>query len=1008
MNKYVTIEESPESVMKLDGVTRIAEITRSYRMKDLSALLNSITQIQKQLVQIRLANKYSDQDFSSLIEYLPGNKDRQHAQHTFEVLFTEIESVLPDFRAQRVFVQDEAVFYADTSKPWISRITRTSKFVFRRLQRFPYVVFNRIGEIRGKDSIPFPEWHHRNFPGRLARHELYLQRNEIESWIHSDLLLFRELALLIGNIIRRLHESISRSEDDPAEETTEKGIREIVQTGIDDIKYLRNLVRKAIQNSESDSRLFSENLYSSILGKSKRAGTLEFPNLLYTEKKLRKKRAAAIARLSEQSEIWYHDYGAQTDRVLAGKSLFSISFHLNMASRQLISGIESLFKDILKKHVIEANREFDNIHSEFDQKKISGRKSDVQKAIRTLKKDLKVNVIDLLNSHLSGYDSSIPLFEDAENFINDVLSATAKIPGEVRLIESSDPDSIPPATQTEEIHLRRAIDTYIRSDIIRDIKPLTSRIESFISGTNRELAELTNITDVNLSMATDVLEDSGEAAEALNLVAESLDRIGKRLESTLRKMDTECNFCVEIVQKHTQDAVDYLCGLVINQELIRLKWKTRELEVRSAARGWKDQLAVMVSSSYDTTAVWVRFAGRKSGTAWSDIRRFLGYRVETVGTIKTDVSNYLAETGRRLAELPLIYRRLFSFEPLEERRFLSGRQTAIKRFEQVYMNWRRGLFANVMFAGERGSGKTTIINIISEIPDKDIPLVKVLMEHTIYDSKVLIDKLCEALSIGKVSDVDSFIESVQKMENRTIVILEGFQNLYIRNINGFSAIECFLLILSRTSQKIFWIVTSSRYAWNYLNKVIRTAEYFTEIIYCDELKQNEIYDLIMHRHSMSGYELYFERNQRIENTRAFKKLKGNSEAEQEYLGELYFENLTEIAEGNATIAIIYWLRSVAETNSSRITIMPLDEKRVQLSADLSEDALFALMAILLHDDLTDCQLAGVLNISEEKSRLLLSRMTSRSIFYEKEGRYYLNNMLYRHATRIVAGKNILH
>lgn len=977
------------------------------RTDTLSGLLAEITKIHKKLVEMHSSNDVDQKDLDKLVGLLPDRKYEPEYTTSAELFYSKIEDELPSVNQEISLAQTDECFDSSAVQSVKIRLIRNFKALARTIQRIPFFVVNKfIGTGKGKRR-DYPDWNHTVHPGRVARYAIYKVSRLPESWIHSDRRYYRELVQIYEELFRHLFESLDISDIG----SNKAAGREALQSAADSVKSLRNKVRLALQNVESECVVFSDQISEAVQETAAIAGTLEFPHHRYSGKRLQKSRQAAVQRMSSHYEEWHRDYNALADRVLALKSLYGFSVNLISSAGKLHANIDSLYSKSIKVPVEKIFASFMVIHREFDEKSIKGNKKSVSSAIGVLNRKLKDVVINPLEKLLSGLTEKDELFNGSEVFIREVVEATVKLPGNIDLIENCDDERVPPKTVTEQIDLRRAIDAFVRSDIIRDIKPVSSRIETYLARKNRELAELGSITDVNLSMATDALDDPDaehSSEEALKLIIESLDRIENRIESTITSIVTENEECTDIVNVHTREAIQYLRDLIHNKELIRLKWKTRELEARSTAIGWKEGL-ISKSQFYGRKAELIlKITGKKASVFWNSLRGFLGYRVQVDETIKTDVANYLAETERRIAELPLIYRKLYSFEPLQDKRYLTGRNIALLRFEKSWLNWNRGLFSNTVFVGERGSGKTTMIHMSEEMTDPTIERLIIRMNHTISEVSYLLNELCKTLSLEPVNSTTEFINSVNDMPEKKIVVLEGFQNLYLRNINGFDAIESFLLILSRTSEKIYWIVTSSRYAWSYLDKVLNVAEYFTDIIYCDRLSNQDIRELIQNRHAMSGYDLVFEPGTQDLHSRAYKKLEGNTQLQQEYLSERYFENLAEIAEGNASIAIIYWLRSVARTDTSRIYISPLEEKRVQLSADLTEDALFTLAAILMHDDLTVEQLAGVLNMSHPRCRLLLSRMKSRSILTEHENRYYLNNMLYRHATRIVTGKNILH
>jgi hypothetical protein len=62
------------------------------------------------------------------------------------------------------------------------------------------------------------------------------------------------------------------------------------------------------------------------------------------------------------------------------------------------------------------------------------------------------------------------------------------------------------------------------------------------------------------------------------------------------------------------------------------------------------------------------------------------------------------------AELPALYRHLFRPDPVEEARFLVGRGTELAALADARARWEAGHSAAVIVTGERGSGKTSLVN----------------------------------------------------------------------------------------------------------------------------------------------------------------------------------------------------------------------------------------------------------------------------------------------------------
>ena len=252
------------------------------------------------------------------------------------------------------------------------------------------------------------------------------------------------------------------------------------------------------------------------------------------------------------------------------------------------------------------------------------------------------------------------------------------------------------------------------------------------------------------------------------------------------------------------------------------------------------------------------------------------------------------------------------------------------------------------------------------------------------------------------------INYLNEKDEKIVVQLEGIQNLYLRNINGFEALEALWLIMSETKSNVFWVATCSRYAWDFLNKVQGVETHFTHVLYTDNLNSDDIESIIMKRHEESGYKLKFEANESIRKSRAYKKRLANPDDIQEYLKNLYFEKLSNLADGNTSVAIILWLRSIKEVKNKTLVILPFQPVDIEGLEILDSETLFTLSAIVLHDTLKVAELCRVLSLSLTSSRVLLTRLKSRGILKEKEGTYLLNQLVYRQAIKLLKKRNIIH
>ena len=377
----------------------------------------------------------------------------------------------------------------------------------------------------------------------------------------------------------------------------------------------------------------------------------------------------------------------------------------------------------------------------------------------------------------------------------------------------------------------------------------------------------------------------------------------------------------------------------------------------------KNYIIAYWAKTQDETALLLRFSIRKLKVVLLPLQRMFGFSVikDPSKYKSVDISNYLTETDARILELPKSYRELFKTSTDIDAELYVNASSNVLHITKAYEAWLEGLATSVSVVGERGSGKSTFL-----------------------------------------------ARFINEQKQGRIVFLEGLQNMFLRNINGFDALEALWLIISETKDRVFWVVSCSRYAWDYLNKAEGIETHFTHVLFTDTMDDEQLQTVIMNRHNKSVYRLNFEADEITKRSRGYKKRIHKPKELQQYLSDYYFEEMTDIAEGNVSVAIILWLRSIKKVEGRTLTIAPFKPISVEGLEILTSEILFALALLILHGSLKVAELARVMNIGLSDSRVLLSRLKSRGILLENNGHYALNQLVFRQVLRLLKRRNIIH
>ncbi|MGJ5819425.1 ATP-binding protein [Paludibaculum fermentans] len=318
-------------------------------------------------------------------------------------------------------------------------------------------------------------------------------------------------------------------------------------------------------------------------------------------------------------------------------------------------------------------------------------------------------------------------------------------------------------------------------------------------------------------------------------------------------------------------------------------------------------------------------------------------------------------------DLPMIYRRLFRLAPLQDPRFLVGRETEMSALAAARGLWDAGRGVAVLLVGARGSGKTSMLNCAVAGRFADVPVVQSYFSRRLTTAHDIHLFLCDLLQLPEGSD---FLQELRS--TRRVVILEELERTFLRRLGGFQAIQELLRIISSTSRTTLWVLSMNQHSFRFLDAAVGLGENFSHRINAMAVTPEELKSAILMRHHLSGLRLQYppplKMDPQMGRLRALLGLQQDPETR-------FFDALYRQSEGIFRSAFELWQKFMDRVEGGVLYLRQPEEPDYEpLLASLTLRDSQALHAIVQHGSLTAEDHAGIFECTVADSRLRLEKL----------------------------------
>lgn len=729
-------------------------------------------------------------------------------------------------------------------------------------------------------------------------------------------------------------------------------------------------------------------------------GTLELPERKYNSRKIKNQFSNQKKKLDRSKKHYKNFFSAIFDRVEFYQDLLWFNSLLISNTQNIKKYTNSFFEKTVTPIIKKIIDEIENSISRIETNEEISNQIENEKTV--LKEVFDLNLVPALINKVSENNVSNVLIDYSKSLEKNL----DEFDKEYTFIKPKNLIYRVDADQLKEFSPKDIISPIVLKKVSNVTEKISGGFTNDISKQNTAIIGLGRIIEYNLESALIKLrEDGAERKDAVDIATEGLSRAINKAEDYSEQLELNINKVLDGVEEEVKDVLHYLMSLSNIDRLITIKIRvSKEKAIQEAKKTFQNY--------YSRTSEWFLIFKTHLLNLFTQSKEKIAGISSKVGLSSTQIelseamADYLVRVSESLKKLPYVYQRLFSNDPLTDERIFIGREEEIGRLNKAINYWLNNQIASVMLIGEKGSGTSSLLNIALNKFELNEKLYRKEFSGTIYTEKELLKSLIELLKLEGVDSVEKLIEKMNGFEERKIIIIENIEDFFLRIIGGFEAITTLLEIITATNNNILWITTCNIYSWKYLQNVLNINDYFIFNIHLMEVNEELIDKIIISRHNISGYDFEFIPSNETVKQKSFSKL--TDIEKQGFLRKKYFDQLKKLSSNNISVALFIWLRSIVEVDEENIKVNSDIDLDYSFLKSLSDQKLFSLMAIILHDGLTLEQHSLIFNISIKASQLLFASLSDDGIIFHRQNTFKVNFQLYNPIANLLKDKNILH
>jgi hypothetical protein len=542
------------------------------------------------------------------------------------------------------------------------------------------------------------------------------------------------------------------------------------------------------------------------------------------------------------------------------------------------------------------------------------------------------------------------------------------------LAEADVPD---PDGSTVQFEFRRVVSQCFDALLVEKLGRATTPFIETVGQVRAKAETVPSIIESGLMAMREALEaEEGTLEELAAMIPDTLRRaadVTEEVRSELWMGELEQRVCDLMEVGWLMLAPRAVVSSGVGEQLAGLKSDARQAAREAARRVWR-----RLATEYGR---FVARAARGRRFVRGAFRMLEPPAMEDGTPTASPTQELLGRIGTFAQELPLVYRRLFTFGPLREPDLLLGRSEVVTRI--LVAARAHGERRPLILVAESAAGVSSVFNAV-QAGRLQRQVVQVRITERVANSRELIEQFGRARIEVPGENLSGLSEAAKRLlpgDEVPVVLVEGLEHAFTRGAGGQGLVERFLAVMRESASEVVWAASISSSAWQVITVASPHVAAGIDVMAIGPLSRTELEATLWKRHQRSGIPLRFS-NPRDPNPILRRKLKRavSEAARQELLRVEYFDRIYRQTSGSVPLALLLWLDGLSLDEADGIAHLGFPASlSAQFLEVLNLEETFALKAFLEHGTLTSHELKEVLRVTLGDAERILERLVSLSV-----------------------------